>query len=117
MLDASKRHLFLRDTSESYKNLCSYKKMMDTLVLLAEFLGAFLLTLSVFASGGTWWVIGGTLALIVLLIGRLSGGHVNPAISVAVYMKGALSLNELLAYVVAQIAGSVASLYVFRVFS
>jgi glycerol uptake facilitator-like aquaporin len=42
---------------------------------------------------------------------------VNPAISVAVYMKGSLSIYELLAYVVAQIAGSVASLYVFRVFS
>ena len=91
--------------------------MMDSLALLAEFLGSFLLTLSVFASGGTWWVVGGTLALIILLIGRLSGGHVNPAISAAVFMKGSLSLNELIAYVACQVAGGVSSFYVFRIFS
>jgi aquaporin Z len=91
--------------------------MVDGLVLLAEFLGTFLLTLSVFASGGAWWAVGGTLALIVLLIGKLSGGHVNPAISAAVYFKGALSLQELAAYVGCQVAGAVSSFYVYRVFA
>jgi aquaporin Z len=91
--------------------------MVDGLVLLAEFLGTFLLTLSVFASGGSWWVVGGTLALIILLIGKLSGAHVNPAISAAVYFKGALSLQELAAYVACQVAGGVSSLYVYRIFA
>ena len=90
---------------------------MDSLALLAEFLGTFLLVLSIFASGGTWWIVGGTLALIVLLIGRLSGGHVNPAISAAVYFKGSLTIQELIAYVACQLAGGVSSFYVYRIFA
>jgi glycerol uptake facilitator-like aquaporin len=42
---------------------------------------------------------------------------VNPAISAAMYVKGALSLNELGAYVASQVAGGVASLYAYRVFA
>lgn len=91
--------------------------MLDTTALLAEFLGTFLLVLAVFASGGNALVIGGTLAVIVLLIGKLSGAHVNPAISAAMYVKGALSVNELLGYVASQVAGGVASLYAYRVFA
>jgi hypothetical protein len=33
------------------------------------------------------------------------------------FMKGSLSLNELLAYAAVQIAGAVASLYTYRVFA
>ena len=90
---------------------------MDPLALLAEFLGTLFLTLSVFASGGLWWAVGGALALVVLLIGKLSGGHVNPAISAAVYFKGGLSAQELLYYVLSQVTGGVSALYIYRVFA
>lgn len=91
--------------------------MLDTVALASEFFGTFLLVLSVFASGGNPWVIGATLALIVVLIGKRSGAHVNPAISTAMYVKGSLSFNEYLAYVAAQVLGGVASLYAYRVFA
>lgn len=91
--------------------------MIDSTALIAEFLGTFLLVLSVFASGGNAYVVGGTLAVIILLIGKLSGAHVNPAISAAMFMKGALSANELAAYAAAQVAGGVASLYTYRIFA
>jgi len=91
--------------------------MIDSVALLAEFLGAFLLVLSVFASGGNAYVVGGTLAVVILLTAKLSGGHVNPAVSAAMYAKGALSLTEFLAYTASQIAGGVASLYAYRVFA
>ncbi len=91
--------------------------MIDYIALLGEFLGTFLLVLSVFASGGNAYVVGLTLAVIILLIGKLSGAHVNPAISLAMYVKGSLSMKELLAYVVSQSAGGVASLYAYRVFA
>lgn len=91
--------------------------MIDTVALLAEFLGAFLLVLSVFASGGNAYVVGGTLAVGILLTGKLSGGHLNPAVSAAMYAKGALSLTEFLAYSASQVAGGVASLYAYRVFA
>ncbi len=91
--------------------------MIDSSILIAEFLGTLLLLLAVMASGGNALVIGGTLALIIFLIGKISGAHVNPAISTAMYVKGSLSLNEYLMYVASQVAGGVASLYVYRVFA
>jgi glycerol uptake facilitator-like aquaporin len=91
--------------------------MIDTVALLAEFLGTFILVLSVFASGGNAFVVGGTLAGVLLLTGKISGGHHNPAISAAMYAKGALSFKEFLAYTASQVAGGVSSLYAYRVFA
>lgn len=91
--------------------------MISALPLLGEFLGTFLLTLSILASGGNAWVIGGTLALVVLLIGNLSGGYVNPAVSVAMYLRGALSTQELVSYAVVQVLGATASVYAFQAFA
>jgi len=82
--------------------------------LIAEFLGTLLLLLSVFASGGNALFIGLSLALIIYFSGPSNPGHVNPAISVAMYMKGKLSLQEMVAFVVAQVLGGVSSIYLFR---
>jgi len=90
---------------------------MDFVSLIAEFLGTFLLVLSVLASGGNAYVIGITLAVVVLLTGKLSGAHVNPAISVTMFVKGGLSVKELMGYIVAQVLGGVSSLYAYRVFA
>jgi aquaporin Z len=91
--------------------------MVSALPLLAEFLGTFLLTLSILASGGNAWVIGGTLALVVLLIGNLSGAQVNPAVSLAMFLKGSLSTQEFISYAVIQLLGATASLYAFQAFA
>jgi aquaporin Z len=91
--------------------------MIDTTALLAEFLGTFLLVLTVFASGGNALMIGGVLALIVFMIGKTSGAHVNPAISTAMYFKGSLTNQEYLFYVMSQVLGAVASLYTYRMFA
>jgi aquaporin Z len=91
--------------------------MVSFLPLLAEFLGTFLLVLSVLASGGNAFVIGGTLALVILLIGTMSGAHVNPAISLAMFIKGSLSLQEFFSFVVVQLVGATASLYAYNAFA
>ena len=49
---------------------------------LAEYLGSFFFILVVLMSGGNPFVIGGALAVTVMLIGGISGGHVNPSVSV-----------------------------------
>jgi len=85
---------------------------MDILVLLVEFFGTFLLLISYFASGNAL-VIGITLALVVLLTGGISGGHVNPAVSMAMWVAGSITLTEFLAYIVAQYAGGVAAYYAY----
>lgn len=91
--------------------------MVSALPLLAEFLGTFLLVLSILASGGNAWVVGGTLALVMLLVGNLSGANVNPAVSMAMYVKGALSTQEFVSYAVVQLLGATASVYAFQAFA
>ena len=91
--------------------------MLDTLALASEYFGTFLLTLVVFASGGNAMMIGLTLAVIVMLIGKRSGAHVNPAISLAMYARGSLSMEELFGYIAVQALGAVSSLYTYRVFA
>jgi aquaporin Z len=89
---------------------------MNTLPIISEFLGSFLLLLSILATGNAF-VIGATLTIIILLIGGVSGAHVNPAVSVAMYLKGGLSLNELLAYSAAQVVGGASALYAYKSFA
>jgi hypothetical protein len=78
---------------------------------VAEYLGAFLFILSIFVSAGQPLVVGGTLALVIFLIGSLSGGHVIPAVSTSMFLYGSLTLPELLGYVVAQLAGGASAYY------
>jgi aquaporin Z len=89
---------------------------MNTLAAISEFAGTFLLLLSILATGNAF-IIGATLAIIIVLIGATSGGHVNPAVSLAMYVKGALSLNELIAYIASQTLGGVAAVYAYRSFA
>ena len=78
---------------------------------LAEFVGAFVFILSILTSDGNPFIVGGMLALVILLIGGVSGGHVNPAVSLAFFMKGALTPVELGAYIFAQLAGGAGAFY------
>jgi aquaporin Z len=86
---------------------------MNFTAYLAEFFGTFLLLISILATGNAL-VIGLTLALVIFLVGGLSGAHVNPAVSVAMLMNGSLSATELVIYAAVQIAGAVAAVYVFN---
>jgi aquaporin Z len=81
--------------------------------LFAEFVGTFAL-LSAILFTGSWLWIGAALALVVYAIGGISGGHVNPAVSFAMYMKGAISMNEFFMYSLVQLAGAFAALYTYR---
>ena len=80
----------------------------------AEYVGAFFFILTIFVSMGNPLVIGGALALVIYLTADVSGGHVNPAVSVATLLDGAIKPMELLGYVVAQIAGGASAFYAYR---
>jgi len=86
---------------------------MNNLSIVAEFLGTFLLILSILVTGNAF-VIGASLAVIILLIGGVSGAHVNPAVSLAMWLKGGLSMNEYLLYISAQMAGGASALYAYK---
>lgn len=87
---------------------------MNVVPYLAEYLGAFFFILAIFSSGGNPLVIGGALALVIFLIGSISGGHVNPAVSFAMFLKNDISMNKFLGYVVAQLLGGASAYYTFR---
>ena len=82
---------------------------------LAEYLGAFLLILSIFASGGNPLIIGATLAIIIFLVGGVSGAYVNPAVAVAMLMNGELKPIEIFGYVFAQLLGGVSAYYAYTI--
>ena len=88
-----------------YFNLIN--RIMKTIALIAELIGTFALVMSIFVSGGSAIVIGLTFAAIIFLIGGVSGGHVNPAVSAAMYYGGSLSATELFAYMVMQLLGGI----------
>lgn len=85
---------------------------------VCEFLGTFILVLlgcgSAVLAGGYIGVVGVALAFglsivaIAYSVGRISGGHVNPAVSLAMLINGKISVKDFFGYVVAQIAGAFA---------
>lgn len=63
--------------------------------------------------------IGGTLAVAIYAGGHISGGHYNPAVSLAAWVRGRLATADLPAYIGAQLVGAVlaslAGVWVFHV--
>ena len=87
---------------------------MRSSAYLAEYLGSFFFILAIMMSGGSPVVIAIALAVTVVLIGGLSGAHVNPAVSVAQYLHGSLRPSDLMAYVAVQMLGGVSAYYAYR---
>lgn len=86
---------------------------MNYLPLIYEFLGTFLLVLSIFVTGNPL-IVGFVLALTIWISASVSGGLVNPAVSLAFYMKGALTLEEFIGFVIVQLLGGLAALSTFQ---
>ena len=87
---------------------------MNIIPYLAEYLGAFFFILAIFSSGGNPLVIGGALALVIFLVGSISGGHINPAVSVTMFLNRDISMNKLIGYIVAQVLGGASAYYTYR---
>jgi aquaporin Z len=80
----------------------------------AEYVGAFFFILSIFVSGGNPLVIGAALALVIFLIAGVSGGHVNPAVSLAMMLNKSINTMEFVGYAAAQLAGGASAYYAFK---
>lgn len=77
---------------------------------LTEFIGAFFLVLSISLAVSTGQplaglAIGGTLMVMIYMGGHISGAHYNPAVTVAVFLRGAMPASDILPYMGAQILG------------
>lgn len=80
---------------------------------LAEFLGTILFVYVILATGNPL-AIGATLALVILLTSSISGGHINPAVSIVMASIGRLPVDELVPYCLAQIFGGLVALEIFK---
>jgi aquaporin Z len=89
---------------------------MKFLAMVSECVGTFLLMTSILFTGH-WLVIGLTLAGIIYITGNISGGHMNPAVSIAMVLKGSMDASECIAYSFSQILGSVLALLAFKTFT
>jgi aquaporin Z len=86
---------------------------------IVEFIGTFFLVFTVAAAAVGGWApigfaplaIGSVLMVMIFAGGHVSGAHYNPAVSLAVFVRGKLALNDLIIYWVVQlVAGAAAAL-------
>ena len=80
---------------------------------IAEFIGTFFLVLTIgctVMSGGTGVIpplaIGAALMVMVYAGGHVSGAHFNPAVTLAVFLRGRCAAKDVVPYMVAQVLGS-----------
>ena len=86
---------------------------------LVEFIGTFFLVFTVgmaVRSGAVLapLAIGASLMVMIFAGGHVSGGHFNPAVSLAVWIRGKLSTGDLLPYWLAQFAGAIVAAGVLK---
>ena len=81
--------------------------------LLAEFLGTMFFLYVILATGDAV-AIGLALMIVIFILGKVSGGNFNPAVSVMLAMAGKLSMKDLAPYVVAQVLGGLAALELYN---
>ena len=82
-----------------------------------EFMGSAALMLSVLASGGNFLVVALTLAVIMFLLGGISGCAVNPAIAAGLWYSGSLNALMFFVYAGAEILGALAAVYAYKIVS
>ncbi len=79
---------------------------------LVEFVGTLFFIYVILATGNPL-AIGAALALVIFLAKNTSGGHVNPAVTLAMVSAGKLPTAEMLPYMAAQFFGGLAAYQLF----
>jgi aquaporin Z len=86
---------------------------------IAEFIGTFFLVITVGCTvipGAAGVIaplaIGGALMVMVYATGHISGGHLNPAVTLAVFVRGRCQAKDVIPYWVAQLLAGIAAAFV-----
>ena len=91
------------------KTTCKMKKY------ITEFIGTFFLVLTIGLTGEPF-AIGAALMVMVYAGGHVSGAHYNPAVTLAVLIRGRISTGEAMVYMGSQLAGGVAAAFLMSVY-
>ena len=81
---------------------------------LVEFVGTLFLLFVILVSGEAI-PIGLALILAMMIGGKISGGHFNPAVSVMMFLNKKIQAQDLLFYVLAQVLGGAVALQLYKV--
>lgn len=81
--------------------------------ILVEFLGTFFFLYVILATGNAL-AIGAALAIAIMIGGSISGGHFNPAVTIMMAVANKMSRKEVIPYVLAQVAGGLAALELYK---
>lgn len=106
----------VRATGRSTLVSSALKKAPFIGTLVAEFIGTFLLAVAFITGQGQPIIILFAIAGIVLLVGTLSGAHINPAVTIASWLSRRISGLRALGYVAAQFLGALAALGLLNAF-
>jgi len=89
-------------------NIRNIIKMISKLA--TELLGSLFFISTILLSKGNAFLIGTALALAILVGGKVSGAHFNPAVSFVKYMQKEIKSSQLMLYVIAQLIGGLLSI-------
>lgn len=87
--------------------------MNDLNKYLVEFVGTLFLVYVILALK-TPIAIGAALTIAILLGGKISGGNFNPIVTLVMTMSGKVKNRHLLPYILAQAAGGIAALELYK---
>jgi len=103
--------------SAVYKAVCKTLKDMPIIgALVAEFVGAFLLTAAFIEMQGSPLFVAFALGGVVLIVGGVSGAHVNPAVTIGAWVTRKMNWIYALGYIVAQLLGATVAYLVLNTF-
>jgi glycerol uptake facilitator-like aquaporin len=90
-------------------------------LFIGEFLGTFIFLSAIIFSVGfnpndmlILFKVGLGLIVACAIFGKVTGAHFNPAVSIMFYLNNQLSIDKLFLYILAQIAGGVTALLLFK---
>lgn len=78
-----------------------------------EFIGTFFLVLTIGLTGNPI-AIGAVLAAMIYMGGYISGGHYNPAVTLALWMQKKISMKEGCKYMIVQLLGALAAAAIYQ---
>ena len=81
---------------------------------VVEFLGTMFCLHTVLFTGGNALAIGASFALAITLAQNISGGNLNPAVTIMLSVANKLPLSDVAPYVIAQVAGGLAAIYFYN---
>jgi aquaporin Z len=115
---SASRAVVSRKSTSGYAEVLKRRFKGDLMLgtLFAELFGTFVLTAAVLVTSGNIIIAALTVLFLVMALSQLSGAHLNPAISLAMFATRQLSLVRTVGYVVAQFFGAMLAFVVVTQF-